>query len=624
MKLFCGLLMTISVSVHAQLFDFSGHNFETDGPRSLRGDWAFYWDTLFIPSDPLQVSKIVKMPHFWEEGNPNLFGNATYHARLKLPIDQTQLAIYIPFIRCAGRVFVDGKLAGALGKVGGKNDYHSMLGSLMITLPNTHEVDLVIQVSNYEYRGGGLSSNIRIGKASELLHSIQIKQGLDLFFAGSLIAMAIYLVTMYYLYRQGYSFLLLALICVAVVLRSVTTESSSLFLPNLFPGIGWDPWKKIEFFSVYAIVALFPLYVSQVFPAESIKKINYAFVALATILCFIVVFTHHYIFDAVLDVAHVGLLAGFIYATYVIIKALRKKNPDARILLLGLFVAFPFILLEILKNSALQIALPFTHLVEFGVLSFLLFQVYVLANHNAMTYQGMELQVKLRTAELTQSNEINNRMLAVLSHDVKGPVNALKAIMHMFNQGNLTESELKPLAVQIEAQAGSISLLIENVLLWVKTQISGVEVSWETFILADWVNPHLELYTIQAKGRNITLTSKILSDVKVKSDRQVISLVIRNLISNAIKFAYEGTTVTIAAQASEDVIRLTVSNQGIGMTPEQVQAVFQNTKSLKSVESTSLGLKLCRTYLQAIGSDFEIISSPNQQTFISIILKKAN
>jgi signal transduction histidine kinase len=622
MNYLLALLTALSIPSTAQVFDFSQQKFDTGSLRPLQGKWAFYWDTLFIPTETHVPHRVVGVPHYWDEGDPGLFGKATYHAHIKLPTGESQLSVHIPFVRCAGRVFVDGKLAGTLGIVDDEASYQSRLGSLLINLPNKSEVDLVVQVANYEYRWAGLSSRIRVGKTSELLNTIQIKQGFDIFFVGCLLAMAIYLVTMYYLYRQGYSFLFLALICVAVVLRSLTTESGSLFLPNLFPSVGWDPWKKIEFFSVYCIVALFPLYVSHVFPTESTKKIDYIFITIATVLCGIVLFTKHYIFVSVLDVAHIGLLGGFVYASLVTTKALRKKNPDARILLIGLLVSFPFILLEILKNSALQVQLPFTHLVEFGVLAFLLFQVYVLANHYAMTYQNLEVQVQKRTAELTQSNEMNSRMLAILSHDVKGPVNALKGVMSLFNRGQLSDQELKPLAVQIESQAGSISLLVENVLMWVKTQISGIEISMETFVLADWVNPHLDLFTIQARDRNLTLTCSIRPGIKVKSDRQVISLVIRNLISNAIKFASENTTIIVDARTQEDTVMLSVSNVGPGMSPEQVQEIFQRSKSMESRGGTGLGLKLCRTYLLAMNSDFEIASTLNGQTTVFITLKK--
>jgi signal transduction histidine kinase len=212
-------------------------------------------------------------------------------------------------------------------------------------------------------------------------------------------------------------------------------------------------------------------------------------------------------------------------------------------------------------------------------------------------------------------------MLAILSHDVKEPVNMLKAVMSMFNQGQLPEQELRPLTQQIEAQAGSISLLVDNVLLWVKMQISGIDISLETFLLADWVNPHLDLYAIQAKSRGIMVVSQISPEIRVKSDKQVVSLVIRNLISNAIKFANKNSEVEVISRVLEKGILLSVVNTGQGLTSEQVQAVFQKSKSLDSKDSTGLGLKLCRSYLLAMDTDFEIMSIPNQKTTISVLLK---
>ena len=622
MKFYCLFLVCLPAFLSAQEFDVSSTDFNAGTIVPLRGEWRFYWDTLFIPNqNTALVHQTVHVPNYWSAGNPGEYGKATYYARVNLGNQAIPKALHIPYVRCAAQVFVDGKIVGRLGRVGDKENYQSKLSSLFTTLPDTGTVDLVIQVANYENLWAGLSSTPTIGYSPALQTKYQIKTGLDLIFVGCLLAMAIYLITMYFLYREGFGFLFLALICLAVLLRSLTTESSSLLLPMLFPNSGWSIWKKMEFFSVYSVVALLPLYVSHMFRTESNKKIDYFFIGLATLLCSTVLIAPHSFFASILDVAHVGLLLGFIYAVIIVTKALRKKNPDARTLLIGILAAFPFIMMEMLKNSALQVPIPLTHLVELGVLIFLLFQVYVLANHYASTYRDLSQEVKRRTAELTQSNEINSRMLAILSHDVKGPVNSLKAVMSMFNQGQLNEQELKPLAREIEAQAGSISLMIENVLLWVRAQIKGIEVSWEVFDLAEWVNPHLDLYGIQAKSRGIKLITTIPKQIMVRADKQVISLTTRNLVSNAIKFAYEGSEVIISAQQLSGNVVLTFSNMGMGMPPEQVQSVFQNTKAMESKTSTGLGLKLCRSYLLAMGTDFMIESVPNNGTTVSALLE---
>jgi signal transduction histidine kinase len=618
-----------------QVIDFSKHNFTESQNARLDGTWEFYWDKLLAPSQfetPVGKPEIVHLPHAWMENeNTRMLGKGTYRVRIKLPgLSNDQLVIYFPYVRCAAKVFINGSLTDSIGVVGEGDQYQSQLKGLLITLPREPEIDLIVQVANYEFRWGGLGSNILIGKASTIMSNLQIKNGFDIFFAGSLLAMALYLVTMYFLYREGYSFLFLALICVAVVLRSLTTESSSLFLPSLFPDVGWTPWKRVEFFSVYSVVALFPLYVSHVFPNESKRKVDLVFVAVAAMLCGITLFTPHYVYVLLLDVCHVGLLAGFVYACMLAIKALRNRNQDAKTLFFGILVAFPFIFMEILKNSALQVPIPFTHLVEFGVLSFLLFQVYVVANHYAITYQELESVVKTKTAELTESNEIKNRMLGILSHDVRGPVNMLKATLSLFNKGHLAEHELRPMTLKIESQTGNVSLLIENILLLVKSQLNGIEINLENFVLADCVEDHLKLYAMPAAEKRIELSSTIPTEMQVRADKNVVSLVMRNLISNAIKFSNEGEQVHVLARELNGLIILSITNRGKSMSTEQAQSIFKKSSHIWSEFGTGretgsgIGLKLCREYLLKMDSDFEILATPEGATTISISLKRGS
>ena len=619
-----------SFTAFGQQRDFSKYNFDNIDYQVLRGPWEFYFGDSLARGNSFKKTnpELVQAPHSWFDSGHKMYGVGSYQLKLKLPIqEKEQLAIFIPHVRCAGRVFVNGFLMDSVGTVGNEEVHKSQLARMLIPLPNQEEVTLLIDVSNYEFRWGGLG-HVRLGKISSLNKSVFIKNCFDIFFVGSLLTMSLYLITMFFLYREGYSFLFLSLICLAVVLRSLTTESGSLFLPALFPNMGWTLWKKIEFFSVYGITAFFPLYVSHVFPKESNKKVDFIFIGLATLLCITVVLTSHSIYVLALDVCHVGLLSGFAYACIVSYKAWRKKNTDAKTLLIGILVAFPFIFLEILKNSALQIPIPLTHLVEFGVLSFLLFQVYVLANHYAMTYQELEVVVKKKTAELTESNEIKNKMLAILSHDVRGPVNNLKATMNMFNKGHLSEDEMRPMTLKIERQAGNVSLLIENILLLVNSQINGIVIKMESFELADWVKSHVSLYNLQALEKELKFQSNIPDHIIVKADKNVVSLVVRNLIANAIKFSNRGMEIHVTAFEVDDIILLSVIDTGKGMTEEQVQSVFKHKASIRSVSGTEketgigLGLKLCREYLLEMGSDLEIRSQPGIGTSVSIALQK--
>lgn len=610
-------------------------NYDFSGPNTrLNGKWEFYWDQLVSPDDLNKKTiahTLVDIPSSWSYGSnlPGL-GKGTYRLRIELPKgSRPDLSFYFPPVRCAAKVWVNGILKDSIGTVGNHITYRSRLSGLLLSVPATDQVELVVQVANYDYRTGGLVSGVRIGRTSAIQRDINIKSGLDTIFAGSLLAMFVYLVMMYLLYRRGAAFLFLGLICLAVALRTVVIESGSVLLPQLFPESGWGLWKKIEFFSVYSIVALFPLYVSSVFPTVSNRKIDWIFIAVATGLCIVVIATPHYIYGQLLDISHAGLLAGFVYAVWVISRGLTRKIQDARILLTGVLAAFPFILLEIIKNTSfLNIRLPFTYLVESGVLTFLIFQVYVLGNHYAKAYQSLEKLVDERTFELSQANKIKDKLLSIVSHDIKGPFNSLRGIIILFNQGFVKGEELGPVMKQIESQMGVTNLLIENVLFWVRSQMTGIVTTLEPVLLAELVNEHISLYANAAAAKKLQLINDVDSKLFVHADKNILSLVLRNLISNAIKYSFENGKVKIATSQSNGTVTLSIEDNGTGMSPATLAKLLQHEEVLTSQTGTSnemgtgLGLMVSREYLQQMGSTLSIQSTLGQGSTFSMVLNK--
>jgi signal transduction histidine kinase len=620
MRILLFILMSsfLSPACGQAVLDFSKHDF-VNGKVGLNGQWEFYWDQLLSPDDLSSGAPpvdLLHVPSSWSyNGKYSNLGKGTYRVKVRLPEgQQTDLAFYFPPVRCAAKVWVNGVLKDSIGMVGNRENYHSQLSGLLLSVPLQREVELVVQVANYDYLNGGLVSGVWLGRTSEIQHDINIKSGLDTIFAGGLLAMFVYLATMFMLYRRGYSFLFLAMICLCVALRTMVIETGSVLLPQMFPSSGWAIWKKIEFFSVYGIVALFPLYVSSVFPTVSKKKIDWIFITLASALCAVVIVTPQYIYGLLLDVAHIGLLGGFVYAVWVISRGLKQKLQDARILLTGVLAAFPFILLEIIKNTSfLNVRVSFTHLVEFGVLTFLLFQIYVLGNHYAKAYQSLEKLVDERTLELSQANKIKDKLLSIISHDIKSPFNSLRGIVSLFNQGFIKGEELGPVMKKIESQMGITNLLIENVLLWVRSQMAGVAMSFEPVLLCNLVNEHLSLYETTAAEKKIQLVNEVQIELAVQADKQVLSLVLRNLISNAIKYSFESGKITISAQRINAHVSLSISDNGTGMSESTLTRLFQReglTSELgtRNEMGTGLGLMVSREYLLKMGSELRVES----------------
>ena len=122
---------------------------------------------------------------------------------------------------------------------------------------------------------------------------------------------------------------------------------------------------------------------------------------------------------------------------------------------------------------------------------------------------------------------------------------------------------------------GITNLLIENVLLWVRSQMTGVTISVEPVLLGNLVNEHLSLYETTAAEKKIQLVNEIHNELSVNADKHVLSLVLRNLISNAIKYSFENGKIRISAHKIDGHVSLSISDNGTGMSESTLTRLLQ-------------------------------------------------
>jgi signal transduction histidine kinase len=355
-------------------------------------------------------------------------------------------------------------------------------------------------------------------------------------------------------------------------------------------------------------------------------------VGVSSLLLSAVIVTPQHVYGKLLEVGHISLLLMFIYAVYAISKAWRAGNRDARIILFGVLASFPFIMGEIMKNSLLYpLNIRFAHLVEMGVLIFLLFQVYLLANHYAKSYKnlealnlGLEKMVQERTGQLITANTVKDRLLSVISHDIRSPLQSLRGILQVYNKGAVSKEEFDHFVQHIEGDLDKTSMLVENILYWTANQLKGMQVKMETFDLQVLINENVQLFETIAATKKIRLHHTSESII-ITSDRNILNLVLRNLISNAIKFSYQHGEVTIHASLQNKVLTICVKDHGAGMDEETLRALSDpalqvNINTTTKEQGTGLGLLLCRSYLEKAGGQLFIESDAGKGSRFNIIL----
>ncbi|ELR72480.1 hypothetical protein C900_01475 [Fulvivirga imtechensis AK7] len=617
--------------------DLRNYNFQYEGPASLTGDWEFYYGSLSAPDDFLNSDStfFLGVPGSWHrQGAFPVLGFATYRCRILLPHERKGLLIYIPTVNSAARVWVNGEVNAETGVIGtDEASYKAALRTIYANIPDqVGEVELVIQVANYSYFSAGMVSTPLLGMSTDLIEMKARMNGIENFFAGSLIAMFVYQLILYFLYNRGKPNLWLALICLGVALRSMILHGGSFLLPNMFPEVAFETWEKIEFGSVYLITAVFPLYIYHLFEPSSKKVVN-AFVFVGVFLAIPVLFTPQHIYGQLLEICHLALILTFVYAIYTVTKAWRAGNSDARIIFFGVVASFPFILLEILQNSALlDLNFNFEYMVELGVLVFLLFQVYILARHYANSYRSLEVinkeletVITQRTSELVDSNTVKDRLLSIISHDVKSPLNSLQSLISLYHDKHLSRDEFDTYLKNVESDLTTTSGLVENVLYWTASQRKGEGVSLEQINLKILVEENIRHLQAIARNKSISIFNDVKEDIQLTTDRGILNFTLRNLIANAIKFSYQEGRIEIRANRVSTSCIIYVIDHGTGMTQVQMEHLLdvervQSAAGTKSEIGTGLGLSLCREFLEKLGGKLTVESQKGEGSTFKVIL----
>lgn len=612
--------------IDARSFSFDGKK-----PFKLSGQWEFYWNQLLTPSDTNLFAKpeFVPVPGAWNRYTKHpALGFGTYRLTAYVDPMQRDMLLYFPIVNASAKLWLNGELVVEHGKVNAQKDlYRPQLGSFMLTVPElTEQIDIVLQVANYSYFSGGIAGTPSLDRAGNHLARINRLNGVENFFAGSLIAMFIYQLILFFLYDRGKPYLWLGLICLGVALRSLIVHGGSFLLPTLFDTIPWEIWKKIEFGSVYAIVCFFPLYIYHLFQQHAPRWPIMFFIGLSGTLSLAVLSTPQYVYGNLLELCHLGLLLAFIYAIYSITKAWRSGEDDARIILWGVLASFPFILLEILKNSRLYpININFMYLVELGVLMFLLFQVYLLSHHYARAYRNLEKVVEERTRQLSTATTVRERLLSVVSHDMKSPLNSLRGILHLYNRSVITNEEFSKFTKQVESDLNKTGMLVDNILHWTNSQLKGVQVQVETFNLHLLVHENVMLVQTAATQKKVSIQHNIPVDLSLSLDRNILHMALRNLLANALKFSNEGGLIQIHQEVKNNRLHLAVKDNGVGMSETTLAELRQVDTTISKIgtskeQGTGLGLALSREYIYKAGGTLEIESKQGEGSTFTISL----
>lgn len=207
-------------------------------------------------------------------------------------------------------------------------------------------------------------------------------------------------------------------------------------------------------------------------------------------------------------------------------------------------------------------------------------------------------------ASLQELNTAKDKFFSIISHDLRSPFNSIMGFTELLNEKIDKEDyrKVKQYSEIIQKSSWSAMELLTNLLEWSRSQNNRIDFNPEYFSLTPVVDEVLQFSAPAAEQKSIIL-KKDIGDISLVADKAMISTILRNLISNAIKFTNYNGQIIISAIEQTDHIRISVSDNGIGIEPQMLEQLFDlgekySRKGTIQETGTGLGLVLCKEFVQ--------------------------
>lgn len=223
------------------------------------------------------------------------------------------------------------------------------------------------------------------------------------------------------------------------------------------------------------------------------------------------------------------------------------------------------------------------------------------------------------TQKLTTLNAAKDRFFSIISHDLRGPFHGFLGMTRLLAEQpeEFSKDKLKRMGDELYKSVQSQYRLLNNLLDWSKIQREEFQVNLKPLNLLNEVNAVIEPLELTARQKSIELNVTIEKDIIVSADVDLIHLLIRNLISNSIKFTNAGGHISVSAERKKNHIAISVSDDGIGIPKEDVEKLFRldvryTTKGTNNEAGTGLGLTLCKEIAEKHGGFIKVESEPGK------------
>jgi signal transduction histidine kinase len=213
--------------------------------------------------------------------------------------------------------------------------------------------------------------------------------------------------------------------------------------------------------------------------------------------------------------------------------------------------------------------------------------------------------LRIREHELKEANVAKNTFFSIIAHDLKNPFGSLLGFIELLkdHDPSISKEDQADIIRNISESADTLYKLLENLLEWARTQTNRIEIKSETIELCGLIRKNLELINPIAEKKEIELVFTQCKLINVLADQGMTDFVIRNLLSNALKYVYHGGKITVSVESLLDKVKVSIQDNGTGITKENLEKLFRidslvKTPGTEQERGTGLGLVICKEFIE--------------------------
>lgn len=239
--------------------------------------------------------------------------------------------------------------------------------------------------------------------------------------------------------------------------------------------------------------------------------------------------------------------------------------------------------------------------------------------------KGLEEAIVSQNEKLEHENSMKDKLFTILAHDLRGPVGNLSVLLGLINEQPIQDADVKEILLEGELTARRTYSLLDSLLEWIRAHIEGIDALRARIAVGDSLRGVRDWLEPQARAKGLVLAVECPDSLSVFTDERNFATIVRNLVSNAIKYSPSGSTITMSGRAEPGRILVSVADQGVGIEPETLAKLFgtdkiHSTAGTNQEKGTGLGLMFSADLSRVIGGELKAESMVGKGSCFSLDL----